>query len=550
MGLLLALLVLIAPAVPSRAETLDEKAPFILTMPDQSSPRATIEALRSNGDIALHDFLTEGPTWPPRPALFRMAATLDTSELPVGQRILATALAATRLKAVLDRLPPERLEAAPDAATVERERIVRWTVPGTPITLILINSGPMAGRFQFSPETVARAGELYDAAKKLPAPLGPFERVVDAWAYSPGPLIPHHLIEHLPAPLRRPLGSQAVWQWLGLGLLLAIAMGAMVRVMAWGIRRDRHQTRAVRRFGQPVAALSVTLLNVAIIVLSVSALKIWGGTLAAIIMMGQTLAYAAAAWLVIALLRRTGDVIVQMRHLRGSSIDTHLIRVVTTLLGIGVAVAAVFLIADLYGVPIGPLLAGLGIGGLAIALAIRPTLENVIGGLTLFADRPIRVGEFCHLGNDSGTIEEIGLRTTKVRRLDDTLVTIPNAELAQIRINNVTRRRRFLFNPTLGLRYETTAAQLKRIQDDILAMLLAHPKVLDEGVRIRFGSFGDYALNLVVFAYVDETRLADFVAVQEDLNLRIMEIVQAAGTGFAFPSQTHYITQDTPPAAA
>jgi MscS family membrane protein len=281
--------------------------------------------------------------------------------------------------------------------------------------------------------------------------------------------------------------------------------------------------------------------------LSFSTLKIWGDTLALIVLLGRAVVCGGIAWLLTVLLRRVGDLIVQLRHLHGASIDTHLIRVITTLLGVGIAIAAGFLIADLFGIPLAPLLAGLGIGGLAFALAIRPTLENVIGGLTLFADGPMRVGEFCRLGNDSGTIEEIGLRTTKVRRLDDTLVTIPNAELAQIRINNVTRRRRFLFNPRLGLRFETTAAQLKRIEDDVLEMLRAHPKVLDEGARIRFASFGDYALNLDVFAYVDETRLADYAMVQEDLNLRIMEIVQRAGTGFAFPSQTNYLAKDSPP---
>ena len=149
--------------------------------------------------------------------------------------------------------------------------------------------------------------------------------------------------------------------------------------------------------------------------------------------------------------------------------------------------------------------------------------------------------------NTAEAMKEIGLRTTKLRRLDDTLVTIPNAEMAQIRIENVTRRRKSLFNPRLGLRYETTGAQIKVIQDAILAMLADHPKVVTEGARVRFTSFGDYTLNLDVFAYVEESRLPDFVLVQEELNLRVMEIVLAAGAAFAFPSQTNYLARDSLP---
>ena len=217
------------------------------------------------------------------------------------------------------------------------------------------------------------------------------------------------------------------------------------------------------------------------------------------------------------------------------------------MLSIGLGLYLFFTAADLVGIPVAPLLAGLGIGGLAIALAVRPTLENVIGGLTLFADGPARVGDVCRFGTEMGTIEEIGLRTTKVRKLDDALLSVPNAELAQVRIENMTRRRKFLYNPRLGLRYETTAEQLRQVSDAIMALLTRHQKVLDDGFRVRLAGFGDYAINLDVFAYVDVTRMPDFLVVQEELNLAVMAIVKQAGTGFAFPSQTNYIAKDSFP---
>lgn len=544
---LLAFACLLPRATRAQHRELGVDDPYLLTMPDLSSPRSTLEAIMTNGDIVEQEFMTRGPSWIPRPSMLRMVETIDSSEMSAAHRLLATALTAVRLKVTLTRLPPDRLAAAPDAEAVRRNNIKQWTVPGTPITLALAESGPNAGQFRFTPATAALAGQLYQASTTLADKDGTFTRALDNWASTPGPLLPAAVVATFPKPLHTLWAGQALWQWIGLVVLLIASLVASFSVVRWGIRRDRRETRAGRRFAQPVAALVLMGVCISTMVLAFFALKIWGDSLGLLILILKAIVYLAFAWFGIATVQRIGAIAAQTSGLSATSIDGQMVRVVCTLLGIGVGLIAGFAIADLFGVPVGPLLAGLGIGGLAIALAIRPTLENVIGGLTLFADRPIRVGEFCRFGSESGTVEEIGLRTTKVRRLDDTLVTIPNSELAQIRIENITRRRRFLFNPRLGLRYETTAEQLLTIEQQIVAMLEAHPKVQDDGVRTRFSSFGDYTLNLDVFAYVDVNRMPEFVAVQEDLNLRIMEIVRKAGAAFAFPSQTNYVARDSIP---
>ena len=522
--------------------------PFLLSMPDLSSPRATLNALLTNAEHARHDFETLGPTLNPRPALLRMMDTIDTDGVVSAHRILAVALAATRLAAVLVHAAEDRLADAPDAAEVQARGIESWRLPGTPIVIARVKSGPHAGKFQFTPETMEIADQLYTAARQVPGSKSDLFRIIDEWSYAPGPLIPRSLIAALPAPLRAPVAGQAVWQWIGFAILLTIAGFLFVRILRWGLRHDAEETRPLRRYGHIVAALSLIAINAGTLLLAFLALKLWGDVVMALILVLRLAVYVGITWLVIAVIQRVASAIVIIRGLRGTSIDSYLIRVVSALLCIAVGLCSALFIADFIGIPVGPLLAGLGIGGFAIALAVRSTLENVIGGLTLFADRPVRVGEFCRVGNESGTVEEIGLRTTKLRRLDDTLVTIPNAEMAQIRIENVTRRRKSLFNPRLGLRYETTGAQIKVIQDAILAMLADHPKVVTEGARVRFTSFGDYTLNLDVFAYVEESRLPDFVLVQEELNLRVMEIVLAAGAAFAFPSQTNYLARDSLPA--
>jgi MscS family membrane protein len=205
---------------------------------------------------------------------------------------------------------------------------------------------------------------------------------------------------------------------------------------------------------------------------------------------------------------------------------------------------------DSFGFDVTALLAGLGIGGLAVALALQKTLENLFGGATLIADRPVQVGDFCRFGDKVGTVEEIGLRSTRVRTLDRTVVTIPNADFSTMQLENFARRDRIWYHPTLGLRYETTPEQLRYVLVEIRKLFYSHPRVDPEPARVRFTGFGAYSLDLEVFAYVRVTDYGEYLEVAEDLNLRIMDVVTQAGTGFAFPSQTLYVRPDPPPDAA
>ena len=202
--------------------------------------------------------------------------------------------------------------------------------------------------------------------------------------------------------------------------------------------------------------------------------------------------------------------------------------------------------ADAFGIPVTPLIASLGVGGLAIALAVRPTLENILGGFTLFADKPVRVGDLCFYGDRIGTVEEIGLRSTRIRSLERTVVTVPNAEFSRMQLENYSRRDRMLFRTTLGLRYETTPEQLRFTLAKLRELLIAHPKVSPDPARARFIGFGAYSLDVEIFAYVLSADYNAYLGILEDLNLRIMDIIEEAGTGFAFPSQTTYLGRDKP----
>ena len=202
------------------------------------------------------------------------------------------------------------------------------------------------------------------------------------------------------------------------------------------------------------------------------------------------------------------------------------------------------IILDTFGWDVTTWLTALGIGGIAIALGTQKTVENFVGSVTLIADHPVRVGDFCLAGGVLGTVEQIGMRTTKIRTLGRTVVSIPNGELSSLKIENFAPRDKFLFNPTLGLRYETTPEQLRYLLVELRAILFAHPKI-DSGPRIRFTGFAPDSLKLEVWSYIKTISNDEFLEVQEDLYLRFMEVVEASGTGFAFPSQTIYFAKDT-----
>jgi MscS family membrane protein len=186
----------------------------------------------------------------------------------------------------------------------------------------------------------------------------------------------------------------------------------------------------------------------------------------------------------------------------------------------------------------------LGVGGIVLALAVRPTLENFIGGLVLFSDKPVRIGDFCRFGEEHGSVEDIGMRSTRIRKRDDTVVTVPNAEFSKLQITNYDRRRRRLYDTVLGLRYETTPEQLRYVMAKLREMLIGHPKVSSEHLHVRFAGFGAYSLDVKLYAYIRTTGWLTYLAIVEDINLRIMDVVAEAGTGFAFPSQTTYLGRD------
>ncbi|MGB9505533.1 MAG: mechanosensitive ion channel family protein [Candidatus Acidiferrum sp.] len=198
----------------------------------------------------------------------------------------------------------------------------------------------------------------------------------------------------------------------------------------------------------------------------------------------------------------------------------------------------------LFGFNVKTTLAGLGIGGLALALAAQKTLENLIGGVSLLMDKVIRVGDFCQIGDQLGTVEDIGLRSLRLRTLDGNLSVVPNGSLAQMQFVNMARRSKLLINQKFSLRIETQAEQLRHVLDHVQSMLNQHPSIEVGTSRVRVADFAGAAFDLELFAYGKTGDWTEFTAIRQDVILKIAEIVEAAGTRLAAPTRLTYFCND------
>jgi len=194
-----------------------------------------------------------------------------------------------------------------------------------------------------------------------------------------------------------------------------------------------------------------------------------------------------------------------------------------------------------FGIDPTPLLAGLGVGGIAVALAAQKTLENVIAGASLIVDQAVRVGDFLKMAEVIGTVEHIGLRSTRIRTLDRTVVSVPNGQIANVTLETLSSRDKFWFHPIVPLRYGTTTEQLHGVVDGIKSLLDRHPLVDRDSVRVRFFRLGAFSMDIDVFAYVNTRDWNEFMAIQEGLLFSVTEIVASSGTAVAIPAQTTYL---------
>ncbi|HEX5658172.1 MAG TPA: mechanosensitive ion channel family protein [Polyangiales bacterium] len=360
------------------------------------------------------------------------------------------------------------------------------------------------------------------------------------------------LLEHIPPVLLR-TGPRSLmwWQWLALPALILASWGLALllsaistRVMAWFAARSRvsWDDVLVQRLRKPVALWWA----LAVIYCCLPFLALYAPAERFVLAMLKTLFFVGFFFALSGIIDVAADSILRsswsaVRQTSGSliSLGSRLIKAALT------AIAVVAILSQL-GFPIASVLAGLGVGGLALALAAQKTVENLFGAFSIGADQPFREGDLVKVGDFTGTCELIGLRSTRFRTPDRTVISIPNGKLAEMQLETYARRDRLRFAITLGLVRTSSAAQVRAVITGVKQLLDGQHKLYPGSAAVRFEKYGPSSLDLSVEAYIDTRDWGEFANIRQELLLRIMEIVEGAGTALALQAAHVQLIQPSP----
>jgi len=324
------------------------------------------------------------------------------------------------------------------------------------------------------------------------------------------------------------VGLPLLYRGMGLaGLLIAPAVNTWHRRHGMAVLTSRRLPGSIRLL---LIALAIRWM-LARFDLPLFERQIWFAT-------ARVLATSGFVWLML-LVNAFGERYVHARHRASSTGDVSaLLRLARRVADVLVVAAGGLIVLAYFGVDPTAALAGLGIGGIAVALSAQKTLENVIGGVSIVFDKAVRVGDSLKIGDVSGTVDYIGLRSTRIRTLDRTILSVPNGQIATVNIETLSSRDKFWFHHFVGLEYGTTASQMRAIVADFADLLRGDHRVDPATVRARFLRLGAFSIDVEVFAYLDARDWGHFLEIQEGLLLEMMEIVERRGSTIAFPTQT------------
>jgi MscS family membrane protein len=355
------------------------------------------------------------------------------------------------------------------------------------------------------------------------------------------------LADQVPGALLRPgPWDVLLWQWIALPVAVVIAwLGGLTISKLSRVAFGRLARRTaitwddawLERTGSPVAlvggiALSHLLLRP--IGLDDAARAFAGGVL-------RSALFLAFFWLVSRTIDVAHEAAAKAPWATAYPASRALLPLGTRVLKVGVFAVAVVAMLAQFGYPVASLVAGLGIGGLAVALGAQKTLENLFGAFSIGVDQPFVEGDFVKIEDFVGTVEAVGLRSTRVRTLDRTLITIPNGKLAELRIESYAARDRIRLACTLGLVYGTSAQQMRAVLSGLERALRAHPKIWPDNVVVRFKEFGQSSLDIEVMAWFQTSDWSEFQLIRQEMLLEFMQVVESAGSSFAFPTRTLHL---------
>ncbi len=440
---------------------------------------------------------------------------------------------AVLLKEVIDRVIVIDYDKIPEGPEGPGEKLLRWRLRGTEITIARKESGERAGEYLFTRETAGRAKEFYEKVKHLPYLEGSGQGALYRGTW---------FEETVPAWMKERFVFLKIWQWAG--LFLAIFLGLLVKFMVrLGVDLvNRISARSKRvwfmktakAFSGPTSLLAATLFWY----VSYRLLGFDGGVQTFLRVVLQVLLAGALLWLLYRLMGVFSDYLAEVASRTQSTLDDKLVPIATRAMRIFVVIFGALVAVQNMGLNVMSVLAGLGIGGLAFALAGKDMVANFFGSLMILFNGPFQVGDWIIVGSAEGTVEEIGFRTTKIRTFYNSVITIPNGELVIKEVDNMGRREYRRVMATIGVTYGTPPDLLRGFIDGIRNIIAENPHSKKDAIYVVFNGYGDSSLDILIYYFLKVPDWMTELEQKEDVYMHIFRLAARMGVDFAFPTRT------------
>lgn len=525
-----------------------DQSHYPLEPPDNSSPRATIQTFLDTINKAVKLY-RNGERPQATDLATRAALSLDLESTPPAIRGILGFESVIYLKEILDRIELPPLDKIPDKDEVKKSHLTTWTIPHTEINLAARKVGETDEKFLFTKDTVENLEEFFNKVKLLPyRPDSGGGALAHELITSSGFEIINRALSYLPESTKTIVHGQTVWQWVGLAIFLVVMALAvivsyklrkavMVRI---GARPDSILGKTIGRLIMPLTLVALSKLGLWFILKGLHMINVDVYFPAAMFFL--IVGYIGAIWCLGAVLSGVAGVIINVCGLGIGNVDAQLIRFGFELVTVGIILAAIVHLGSQLGLPTYSLVGGLGISGIAIALAGREALSNLIGTVVILLDHPFKMGDYITLGNKTqGTVLEIGLRSTRIITLDGLLISVPNAQVANMEvINQSAPSSETRISVPVGVAYGSVVSEVEKTLLEIASSSPYAAPNLDPVVR--FDSFGDSSLNFELLMWIARPEIKK-VAVSS-INRSIYEEFEKKGIEIPFPRRDVHILSE------
>ena len=469
------------------------------------------------------------------------ASCLNLGDVPMVNRTHDGRETAIFLKEILDRIIEIDYTTVPGHDEVTASKLTRWELGDTGITIDAVQSGGQSGEWLFSPSLVGRVGIFYEQIKDQPY-LGEAKGA----AYSPP-----WILKFVPEWARqRKILELELWQWIG--LFAALLSGLIVRALTWVLlhilkfltsrTKSDWDDRVVGVLTGPlglIASCGFWLICVKLLLFS-------GVPLAVFQIVLQVIFYASLIWMAYRFADLAGEYLAMLASRTDSTLDDQIVKLVARTLKLFAVLTGIILAAQNLGFNVVSLLAGLSIGGLAVALAMQTTLTNFIGSIIIMVDRAFKVGDWIKIGEAEGDVEEVDFRCTRLRTFYDSVITIPNSEVMNSKIDNLGKRKHRRILTTLKIMPDTSPDKIERLVDGIKQIIAGAASTRKDLYHVVLKDFGPDCLEIMIYFFVKAPDLARELVERHRILLEVLRLAHHLEVRFAMPVQAIQLERPEP----